>query len=310
MRDPTIQFDSDAEISRLHTPLLLLGHEKRSIDAPGWNTDCVTGPGPTIAFSLLPVRVAFAGQDPVVLAPTTLATPCASQEYTRTPLTAQGQRTVFFVFKDDTLARLTEPYDPSAADRPGHPVGFRDAPSDPGAMAAACALVRASMIDRTLREPVLIEDAAITIASRALGVAYSSFDNAGGPTKISRRSQRLQRDGVNAACAYIHTHVGERMSLDELSDIAELSPGYLSRIFPAHTGVSLSKYLLTARVTQALTRLPDYRQRLGVLARVCGFASHAHMTATFSSVIGRSPSALQTDELHDLVAHLRRAGTN
>jgi len=305
VRDNTLQIDSDPEITRLETPLLRIGHENRPLGAPGWNTGCVTGPRPTVAFSLLPIRVTFEGCRPVVLAPTTLATPSGDQVYTRSPISPEGQRTIFFSFKDDTLARIAAAHDPAARDRPDAPVGFKDSPSDPAATAAAIALVRAAFTDRTLTEPVLVEDAAIAIVTRSIEAAHAARVGAPRPPKRSPRSLRLQRDAVNAVCAYIHSHLGEPLTLDELSDVADLSPGYLSRIFPAHTGRSLSAYLLTARVVHALTRLPDYRRRLGVLARVCGFASHAHMTSTFTALVGRPPTALQDDELPDLLAHLR-----
>ncbi|MFT5422807.1 MAG: AraC-like DNA-binding protein [Phycisphaerales bacterium] len=311
VRDNTVHLESDPQITRLETPLLRVGHENRAADAVGWGTDCVTGPRPTVAFSLLPIRVTFAGQSPVVLAPTTLATPSGDQVYQRTPLSERGQRTVFLTFKDDTLARLVAAHDPAAIDRPGQPVAFKDSPADPAATATACALVRAAITDRTLAEAVQIEDAAVAIVSRAIEVSHAAHGVRPvhgvrpAQTKLSPRSHRLQRDAVNAVCAYIHTHLGESLSLDQLSDIAELSPGYLSRIFASHTGRSLSKYLIAARVLHALARLPDYRRRLTALARISGFASHAHMTSTFTASLGRPPTSLQDDEIGDLILHPR-----
>lgn len=72
-----------------------------------------------------------------------------------------------------------------------------------------------------------------------------------------------------------------------------VSPYRLSRAFPAVTGMTLTRYRNTMRVTAVLARLEAGETGLARLAAELGFADHAHLTRTVRELTGGTPTALR-----------------
>jgi AraC-like DNA-binding protein len=80
-------------------------------------------------------------------------------------------------------------------------------------------------------------------------------------------------------------------SLPELAGAVGISPHHLSRVFRAHTGVTLTDYRNAVRVRLALERIADGERSLARLATELGFADQAHLTRTMRSAAGSTPAA-------------------
>ncbi|GLZ81669.1 AraC family transcriptional regulator [Actinorhabdospora filicis] len=72
-----------------------------------------------------------------------------------------------------------------------------------------------------------------------------------------------------------------------------VSPYRLSRAFPAVTGMTLTRYRNTLRVTAVLARLEAGETGLARLAAELGFADQAHLTRTVRALTGGTPTALR-----------------
>ena len=118
------------------TGLMALGSETRGINDDGWQGEQKITGRHVIAFSLLPIEVAFADENAVVLAPITFAMANPQTSYTRSPLTQFGQRTLILAM-DSRLAReCVADYDVYATDRE-NPFPARCGPTCAKAMAIA-----------------------------------------------------------------------------------------------------------------------------------------------------------------------------
>lgn len=290
---PAITRERDGAAEAVHSSHFTLGRERRAPHDDGWDSVQFTGDSPTLAFSLAPVRVRFQDDPAVLLSPAVVALPGRRSEYVRQPVTPEGQRTVWFIMRDDTLARLASTYDPDAMGRPEDPVRGWIAPVDPRAGVLARKLEHYAFDRAAPPDPLLLEESMIRVAELSVRAVYASRSGSGTlPKRPSKRSRRMHLDAIATACEHICLNAGEGLSLAEISDIAELSPGYLCRVFREHLGMSVHQYLTRVRVLDAADQLPAWRGRLGALARRSGFSSHAHLVTAFQRLLGVSPSEL------------------
>ena len=113
------------------------------------------------------------------------------------------------------------------------------------------------------------------------------------------RSRQL----AQAAILALHRDLSINRSIDELAEELGCSPYHLMHAFRAEIGDTLRGYRLRARLGAALHRLADGRDDLTTLANELGFASHSHLTDTFTRELGIPPSRLRA-QLQDR-AHRR-----
>ncbi|MFI7006314.1 helix-turn-helix domain-containing protein [Streptomyces sp. NPDC050145] len=92
---------------------------------------------------------------------------------------------------------------------------------------------------------------------------------------------------------YVHTHLGEPITLDTLARLAGVSPSHFSRVFRASTGHSPHQYLLRKRLDRARAALLDTDTPIAVIAEACGFADQSHLTRTMRRHLGLTPRALR-----------------
>ena len=95
--------------------------------------------------------------------------------------------------------------------------------------------------------------------------------------------------GIEAVRRFIDAHYGERITLEQLAEIACLSKYHLIRSFTGRVGISPYAYLETVRVSAAKELLA-----LGVppaqVAQRTGFSDQSHFTRFFKKFIGLTPA--------------------
>lgn len=112
-----------------------------------------------------------------------------------------------------------------------------------------------------------------------------------GPSRVAARQVRM----VDAAKAFLHDRLDRNIGLDELAREVGCSPYHLMRLFRAETGQALRAYRARLRVAAALARIAEGADDLTQLALEVGFASHSHLSDTFRTVLGVTPSRLRQD---------------
>ncbi|MCR5321929.1 MAG: AraC family transcriptional regulator [Lachnospiraceae bacterium] len=99
---------------------------------------------------------------------------------------------------------------------------------------------------------------------------------------------------VNDIISYIHDHIYETLSVNELAAHFYLNPGYMSRIFKSHAHICLSRYILLQKITTAQTLLRDGFTVAQVQEKL-GFSSYAYFFKTFQKTAGISPSRYRAE---------------
>jgi AraC family transcriptional regulator len=91
----------------------------------------------------------------------------------------------------------------------------------------------------------------------------------------------------------IEARLDNKLTVQELATTLKLSTGFFCRAFRAAIGKAPHDYIIDRRVSKARALLRNAALDLSAVAQASGFASHAHMTATFRHRLGITPSALR-----------------
>ena len=96
---------------------------------------------------------------------------------------------------------------------------------------------------------------------------------------------------VLRATAYIRAHVGEPLTLEQVAEVACLSPSRFRHLFVEQTGMAFRPYVLWRRflhVWEVMMRGATLSQA----AHAAGFADAAHLSRTSKTMFGFAPSAM------------------
>lgn len=94
---------------------------------------------------------------------------------------------------------------------------------------------------------------------------------------------------INEILTYIHNHITENLTVEELSRHFFIHPDYLSRLFKRHTHATVSHYIALQKITTAQSLLRDGHTVTQVQTAL-GYSSYAHFFKSFQKNTGISPS--------------------
>jgi AraC-like DNA-binding protein len=123
--------------------------------------------------------------------------------------------------------------------------------------------------------------AVIAAAQRAIRALTGGVE----PTVVS--DERILR-----AIAYINSHLGAPLTLEEVAEVAFLSPSRFRHLFVEETGTALRPYILWRRFVRVWELLMA-GESLSSAAHSAGFADASHLSRTSRKMFGFPPSALQ-----------------
>jgi len=117
---------------------------------------------------------------------------------------------------------------------------------------------------------------------------------AGGQSQFSTLLElEPKSDRIQHALAYARSHLKAPLSVEELADVANLSPRQFSRAFRSETGQSPAKAVEHLRVEAARVMMEQGRHPVDVVARETGFADRERMRRAFLRAFGQPPQAVR-----------------
>lgn len=102
-------------------------------------------------------------------------------------------------------------------------------------------------------------------------------------------------DRMRRVLAHARAHLGDRLSVEKLATLANLSPRQFGRAFRASTGMTPAKAIEKLRVETARPRVEDGTDPLDVIARDVGFRDAMRMRDAFVRIFGFAPQDLRRD---------------
>jgi transcriptional regulator GlxA family with amidase domain len=115
---------------------------------------------------------------------------------------------------------------------------------------------------------------------------------AGGQSQHSELLELAPKsDRIQQALDYARAHLKQALSVEELAEVAHLSPRQFSRVFTAETGLSPAKAVEGLRLESARLMIEQSRHPLEIVARESGFRDRRHLREVFMRKFGVPPQA-------------------
>ena len=95
---------------------------------------------------------------------------------------------------------------------------------------------------------------------------------------------------VNRIKAYVSENIAQTITLEILSEVAELSPNYISTLFYKETGINFKDYLISVRIDKAKELLKNTQLKIYEVANAVGYEDTRYFSDVFCRNVGCLPS--------------------
>ncbi len=106
--------------------------------------------------------------------------------------------------------------------------------------------------------------------------------------------QTARTDVVRKAKEYISSNYKQKFTLDDVARHVYLSRSYLSGVFKAETGKTLSSYINEVRIEKSKALLCETPLSLLDIALLCGFEDQSYFSKVFKAMEGIAPKDYRT----------------
>jgi transcriptional regulator GlxA family with amidase domain len=100
-------------------------------------------------------------------------------------------------------------------------------------------------------------------------------------------------DRIQHALSYAKSNLQRPLAVEELADVAHLSPRQFSRAFRSETGQSPARAVENLRVEAARLMLETGRHPVDIVAKETGFSDPERMRRAFVRAFGQPPQAIR-----------------
>ena len=106
----------------------------------------------------------------------------------------------------------------------------------------------------------------------------------------SRASQSgLPRRQLGRSLDYIEANLINNIRLNELANVAGLSPSHFARAFKTSTGFTPYRWIIEQRIHRAKRLMIKGGKSISIAAHLAGFANQSHFTKAFRRITGTTP---------------------
>ena len=138
------------------------------------------------------------------------------------------------------------------------------------------------------------EDCGIEISKAIARDLVVYHRRSGGQSQFSTMLDLEPRPGrIRDALAYARAHLSERLSVEQLAEVASISPRQFARQFTAETGETPARAVERLRCEAALPRIEGTSEPLDQIALKVGFGDIERMRRVCIRIYGQSPQALR-----------------
>ena len=109
-------------------------------------------------------------------------------------------------------------------------------------------------------------------------------------TTINQLNEGLSQDHIEIAQEYIHIHYKEQLTLEDVSEIVQLSPHYFSKLFKVKMEQSFIEYVTEVRINKAKEMLQSPEANIKAICFEIGYKDPNYFSRVFKRIVGCTPS--------------------
>lgn len=107
--------------------------------------------------------------------------------------------------------------------------------------------------------------------------------------QLSKPQQKNEQSSTEFVKNYIWNNIDKDIFLNELASKVYLSPAYLSRLFKSTTGITITEYLVHARIEKAKQLLVSTQIKVQEISKKVGIDSPVYFARVFKKEVGMTP---------------------
>ncbi len=108
------------------------------------------------------------------------------------------------------------------------------------------------------------------------------------------KTKKIYSKPITLCIDYIYNNLHSKVSLDELAEVSELSPTYLSKLFHAEVGTTIAQYIINKKIEAAKNLLIFTEYTTVDISNYLCFSSESHFISVFKKVTGLTPKKFRT----------------
>ncbi|HEA53667.1 hypothetical protein LCGC14_0683820 [marine sediment metagenome] len=112
---------------------------------------------------------------------------------------------------------------------------------------------------------------------------------------LSHGSDPIVHEMLSRAMDYINEHFKENITLERVSEIANMSSAHFCRIFKKTYGIGFIDYVNSLRIEHACELLNNTSNPISSIGYECGYSNISNFNRNFRKYVGKSPSAFRDD---------------
>lgn len=127
-------------------------------------------------------------------------------------------------------------------------------------------------------------------AVSALAVEGLVFEILAEASRIKSTSERKSPSWLEQVKEFLHDNFSESFVMEDVAEVAGVHPVHLARVFREQHGLTIGEYVRRLRLEFARQQISTTETPLSEIAVASGFSDQSHLTRTFRSVFGLTPS--------------------
>lgn len=167
---------------------------------------------------------------------------------------------------------------------------FEEVTSEFNSMLAAAIATIPLTIAEHRKWPLLVDSAALSFA-----VSIICALSPEATTVFANRKNGFNNLRKRRVVDFVEANIHRQMSVNELANVAAMSPFHFCRSFKSSVGVTPARYVAYRRVEAAKKMLRKTVVPLAVVAFSTGYVSQSHFTTSFRTIAGTTPAQYLSD---------------
>lgn len=127
----------------------------------------------------------------------------------------------------------------------------------------------------------------IRMKTSVLNILYELYLDTCNP--VNRMQNSPYGKAINQSIDFINNHFNQKISLKQLSDVADLSPNYFHKIFTELMKITPNDYITAVRLNKAKELLLGTNLQIYNIADQCGFNNVSYFSALFKKSFHITP---------------------